>query len=85
MYWQRVKRTILARFTLFFLRNPYPELALIRTDNAAKSFYALSHIYALRIEMVDAIFVQTKHKYFLSAKFGFYWRIFNTACMGCLP
>ena len=29
MYWQRVKRTILARFTLFFLRNPYPELALI--------------------------------------------------------
>lgn len=34
---------------------------LIRTDNAAKSFYALSHIYALRIEMVDVIFVQTKH------------------------
>ena len=24
-----VKRTILARFTLFFLRNPYPELAFI--------------------------------------------------------
>ena len=24
-----VKRTILARFTLFFLRNPYPELASI--------------------------------------------------------
>ena len=29
MYWQRVKRTILARFTLFFLRNPYPELASV--------------------------------------------------------
>ncbi len=34
--------------------------------------------------MVDVIFVQTKHKYFLSAKFGLYWRLFNTACMGCL-
>lgn len=41
---------------------------LIRTNNAAKSFYAFSHNYALRIEMVDVIFVQTKHKYFLSAK-----------------
>lgn len=29
----------------------------MRTNNAAKSFYALSHIYALRIEMVDVIFV----------------------------
>ena len=34
--------------------------------------------------MVDVIFVQTKHKYFLSAKFGLYWRLSNTACMGCL-
>ena len=34
--------------------------------------------------MVDVIFVQTKHKYFLSAKFGLYWSLFNTACMGCL-
>ena len=57
---------------------------LIRTNNAAKSFYALSHIYALRIEMVDVIFVQTKHKYFLSANFGLYRSLFNTACMGCL-
>jgi len=46
------------------------------------TFYALSHIYALRIEMVDVIFIQTKHKYFLSAKFGLYWSLFNTACMG---
>ena len=29
-------------------------------------------------------FVQTKHKCFLSAKFGLYWRLSNTACMGCL-
>ena len=34
--------------------------------------------------MVDVIFVQTKHKCFLSAKFGLYWRLSNTACMGCL-
>ena len=34
--------------------------------------------------MVDVIFVQTKHKYFLSAKFGLYWSLFNMACMGCL-
>ena len=29
-----VKRTILARFTLFFLRNPYPELALLGKGKA---------------------------------------------------
>ncbi len=28
--------------------------------------------------------IQTKHKYFLSAKFELYRRLFNTACMGCL-
>ena len=48
------------------------------------TFYALSRIYALRVETIDVIFVQTKHKYFLSEKFGLYWRLFNTACMGCL-
>ena len=53
---------------------------LIRTNNATKSFYALSHIYALRIEMIDVIFVQV----FLSAKIELYWSLFNTACMGCL-
>ena len=29
--------------------------------------------------------IQTKHKYFLSAKFGLYRSLFHTACMGYLP
>ena len=36
------------------------------------TFYALSRIYALKVETIDVIFVQTKHKYFLSEKFGLY-------------
>lgn len=35
--------------------------------------------------MEDIVLVQTKHEYFLSAKFRLYTRLYNTACMGCLP
>ena len=34
--------------------------------------------------MEDIVLVQTKHEYFLSAKFRLYTRLYNTACMGCL-
>ena len=37
-----VKRTILARFTLFFLRNPYPELALERQQITQRRIFAMS-------------------------------------------
>ena len=46
MYWQRVKRTILARFTLFFLRNPYPELAFLSGYSYTKPKVSL-HIHAI--------------------------------------
>ena len=60
MYWQRVKRTILARFTLFFLRNPYPELALnVSSKNERYSCNGRIPIYWGRIGQIAGYFRPT--------------------------
>ena len=58
-------------FFLLRIALPFVCSCTFYRKHPMQAFYALSHIYALSIEMVDVIFVQTKHKYFLSENSNF--------------